>query len=655
MQFRELKAAGLHHLQDPKQLLFMQKQGAIVNGVLKGDIDVGFIRTDQLERTVDSSTGELVDPSKVKIINPQQGLVSDGAPFPFTASTRLYPNWNMVSFPHVPEGVAQKVQTSLLQQNERAAFAPQLLECLAGEGCDTAFDGCHSRCYASLDATKTRDCLTTVETILAANQAAVTGKNAGWKTSSSYMGIRNMQEEVGFIRFDEVTKSARCNRGSELSDAVVCPEGHFKRSSADIDNGCADLGMDCLGYTCLCKPCVLSYDVDFIPWKSERGQDKSLVPQDVPQDHGCAKFAYCGAVEQGGSITFQATDNKRRRNIMFEAKVLVGDEQEVYPMWPVGDFVYQFEFDATHRHNGALIIEVFAGEHPIPESPFRFEVIPRDCALDTGDDLREPNTHGQCVCESGSVEMFGKCVTLAMLLPCIIVPCVLLFAVLALMYANYRRKKADLVWKIAPGDLSFPTPAVTLGEGSFGVVLLSNYRGTVCAVKRPYQPGSGKTTLSHEKSVGSTHLPSSLSRERSDHSDEEEGSTADGWLVALSGSGGSTPIRRLVALWSGSGSHFKEEFTKEMRHLSQLRHPNIATVLGAVVSESQDPMLVLEHMELGSLYDVLHNNNMILEKDLVFPIVRDIISGIRFLHTANPAVIHGDLKSRNILVDGNFR
>ena len=46
---------------------------------------------------------------------------------------------------------------------------------------------------------------------------------------------------------------------------------------------------------------------------------------------------------------------------------------------------------------------------------------------------------------------------------------------------------------------------------------------------------------------------------------------------------------------------------------------------------------------------------MILENDIVFPICRDIASGLRFLHNATPAVVHGDLKSRNVLVDAQFR
>lgn len=69
----------------------MGSQVKALNALLAGEVDVAFIRTDQLERTIDSSTGELVDPSKVKIIQPIEGLTSDGGPFPFQASTNLYP------------------------------------------------------------------------------------------------------------------------------------------------------------------------------------------------------------------------------------------------------------------------------------------------------------------------------------------------------------------------------------------------------------------------------------------------------------------------------------------------------------------------------------------------------------------------------------
>ena len=66
-------------------------------------------------------------------------------------------------------------------------------------------------------------------------------------------------------------------------------------------------------------------------------------------------------------------------------------------------------------------------------------------------------------------------------------------------------------------------------------------------------------------------------------------------------------------------------------------------------------MLVMEYMDRGSLYDLLHNQTLEIEGDIVLPILRDIAQGVRFLHAAEPKVIHGDLKAQNILVDNKFR
>ena len=60
-------------------------------------------------------------------------------------------------------------------------------------------------------------------------------------------------------------------------------------------------------------------------------------------------------------------------------------------------------------------------------------------------------------------------------------------------------------------------------------------------------------------------------------------------------------------------------------------------------------------MKHGSLYDVIHNETMIIDGEHILPILRDITSGLRFLHASNPQVIHGDLKAQNILVDMKFR
>ena len=63
----------------------------------------------------------------------------------------------------------------------------------------------------------------------------------------------------------------------------------------------------------------------------------------------------------------------------------------------------------------------------------------------------------------------------------------------------------------------------------------------------------------------------------------------------------------------------------------------------------------MEYMDHGSLYDLLQNETVVLEGEQILPILKDISQGVRFLHSAKPQVLHGDLKGANILVDGRLR
>jgi len=112
--------------------------------------------------------------------------------------------------------------------------------------------------------------------------------------------------------------------------------------------------------------------------------------------------------------------------------------------------------------------------------------------------------------------------------------------------------------------------------------------------------------------------------------------------------------RVLQSTLSDEHTCMKKEFVKEMRLLSKLRHPNIVTVMGAVIDNVHEPMLVMEYMQNGSLYDLIHNKTVEFGGEVILPILRDIASGMRFLHSANPSVIHSDLKAANVLVDSRF-
>ena len=60
-------------------------------------------------------------------------------------------------------------------------------------------------------------------------------------------------------------------------------------------------------------------------------------------------------------------------------------------------------------------------------------------------------------------------------------------------------------------------------------------------------------------------------------------------------------------------------------------------------------------MSLGSLYSLLHNETMTFEGETLFNYMKDVVSGMRFLHSGKPPVIHADLKSNNVLVDSKHR
>jgi len=87
-----------------------------------------------------------------------------------------------------------------------------------------------------------------------------------------------------------------------------------------------------------------------------------------------------------------------------------------------------------------------------------------------------------------------------------------------------------------------------------------------------------------------------------------------------------------------------------------LLQPCVVTIMGAVMPKKNiEPMLVMECMDHGSLYDLLHNRSVALPGSALLPIMRDIAQGMSFLHLANPPIIHGDLKAANCLVDSKLR
>ncbi|ETV99099.1 TKL protein kinase, variant 1 [Aphanomyces invadans] len=98
-----------------------------------------------------------------------------------------------------------------------------------------------------------------------------------------------------------------------------------------------------------------------------------------------------------------------------------------------------------------------------------------------------------------------------------------------------------------------------------------------------------------------------------------------------------------------------DEFETEVHIMSVLRHPNICLLMGACL-DPPTRCLVVEYLPNGSLWCVLRQPssvNIDLKKQLSFAM--DTALGMHYLHTFDPPILHRDLKSPNLLVDGSYR
>ncbi|KAF2366546.1 Serine-threonine/tyrosine-protein kinase catalytic domain [Trinorchestia longiramus] len=100
----------------------------------------------------------------------------------------------------------------------------------------------------------------------------------------------------------------------------------------------------------------------------------------------------------------------------------------------------------------------------------------------------------------------------------------------------------------------------------------------------------------------------------------------------------------------------KNYFRSEAALLQQLHHPRVVLLMG-VCSTGTRPFMLLEYMCGGSLHALLHSDGkpVPLDHATYFCIARDVAQGVNYLHKHDPQVLHLDLKSMNVLLDGYTR
>jgi len=120
MAWRELKEAGIDPFKDLGELKFNGfPQDNIVHSVMKGDVDVGTVRTGILENM---SVNGNVNLDQVRVLDKRN---VEG--FQFLLSTRLYPEWPLAKLKHTLDSLASRVVVALLSA-PKGAFSASAID-----------------------------------------------------------------------------------------------------------------------------------------------------------------------------------------------------------------------------------------------------------------------------------------------------------------------------------------------------------------------------------------------------------------------------------------------------------------------------------------------------------------------------------------------
>ncbi|XP_041003678.1 receptor-like protein kinase HSL1 isoform X1 [Juglans microcarpa x Juglans regia] len=121
-------------------------------------------------------------------------------------------------------------------------------------------------------------------------------------------------------------------------------------------------------------------------------------------------------------------------------------------------------------------------------------------------------------------------------------------------------------------------------------------------------------------------------------------------------------VAAVKKLWGGTKKEYgtvdseKDEFKAEVETLGRIRHKNIVR-LWCCYDTGDCKLLVYEYMPNGSLGDVLRSRKAgLLDWPTRYRIALDAAEGLSYLHhDCVPPIVHRDVKSNNILLDGEFR
>ncbi|KIO32087.1 hypothetical protein M407DRAFT_47593, partial [Tulasnella calospora MUT 4182] len=95
-------------------------------------------------------------------------------------------------------------------------------------------------------------------------------------------------------------------------------------------------------------------------------------------------------------------------------------------------------------------------------------------------------------------------------------------------------------------------------------------------------------------------------------------------------------------------------FVNELGLMADLSHPNIVKLVGFVEDmQKGDAWIVLPWEANGNVREFLQPGDWDIPERI--SLIQDVVAGVEYLHTRQPPICHGDLKSLNILVNSSCR
>jgi serine/threonine protein kinase/Ca2+-binding EF-hand superfamily protein len=221
------------------------------------------------------------------------------------------------------------------------------------------------------------------------------------------------------------------------------------------------------------------------------------------------------------------------------------------------------------------------------------------------------------------------------------------------------RSASTLGGRASPFEIDFESLELIsrIGEGSYAVVWRGKWLDTDVAVKM-LKAGPQLPQVGTAPPGKGAHAPAKGSKEDGkdpllDSLDEtlepELASTCDRTTKDPDASIPGREINGEPSISARDRSHF----LREVGLLTSLRHPNVLLLMGACTDPRYPLCIVSELVQGGSLYSYLHGRNgRRLTRKHALKLALDIARGMLYLHSSTPIVLHRDLKSSNILVEG---